>query len=99
MFLQSRLLAAAAMTRLAQALRWWRNRPCECLWGDCPVTEGKIVHSESIPPRHCLVLSRAGMIERSTSVLSWVMVDEADSPVVHGSMDTSFKALKGSGSE
>ncbi len=52
------------MTRLAQALRWWSRRPCECSEG-CHLSGTVNIRHSSIPKRHYLVLLRAGRLKVS----------------------------------
>ena len=54
------------MTRLDQALRWWRGRKCECgCSGPSLVPHVKIITRESIPQRHFDVLERTGRLTRT----------------------------------
>jgi hypothetical protein len=56
------------MTRLDQALRWWRCRKCECRPGEFPPGHSKIVLGTSIPLRQFQVLSKTNrlMLNRSS---------------------------------
>ena len=77
------------MTRLDQALRWWRNRPCECNWGDCSVEVGKIISILSIPSRHWLALRKVRAIKVFGSNF-WILASEKDLPMQrHGPPDES----------
>jgi hypothetical protein len=49
------------MTRLNQALRWWRNQKCDCGKG-CHQSSTVILRRASIPKRHLDVLARAGRL-------------------------------------
>lgn len=53
------------MTRLAQALRWWRNRRCEC-GAPNHNHHPKVIHEGSIPNRHFVVLVRKGWMRLET---------------------------------
>ena len=51
------------MTRLEQALRWWRGRKCECRSEDFSEIHSKVVLETSIPVRHRAVLVKAGRLK------------------------------------
>ena len=54
------------MTRLSQALRWWRGRKCECSpeCSGCTFFHPEIIFRTSIPRRHFLVLLKAGRLRK-----------------------------------
>ena len=55
------------MTRLSQALRWWRGRKCECSEG-CTRKDWKHIRHTSIPKRHFWVLLDSGRLKKVVSV-------------------------------
>lgn len=55
------------MTRLDQALRWWRGRKCECGFEECGELHSKMVLERSVPQRHFHVLHKTGRLHYTTA--------------------------------
>ena len=71
------------MTRLDQALRWWRNQKCECDPGQFPTTHLKIVSEKLIPDPHFRALSLSGKLVLAKEIPPTYYLRGDPSPLCH----------------